>query len=57
MFETGSGNYAISVIDVQNVDQSLSEELTSNLANTQAPQQYWDVQRYGTPTGLLEIMK
>ena len=57
MFESGSGNYVAAAMDLQNVHQSITEELTSNLTNTQAPQQYWDVGRYGTPTGLLEIMK
>ena len=57
MFETGSGNYVITVMDLQNVHQSVTEEMIANFANTDAPRQYWNVGRYGTPTGLLEIMK
>jgi hypothetical protein len=57
LFESGSGNYVGETIDLQNIHQSITEELTSNLTNTQAPQEYWSVQRYGSPTGLLEIMK
>ena len=59
MFETGSGNYMIPVIDLQNVHQSITEELNghSNLANTQVEPALWSVSRYASPTGLLEIMK
>jgi hypothetical protein len=57
LFESGSGNYVAVAMDLQNIHQSISEELTSNLTNTQAPQEYWNVKRYGSPTGLLEILK
>ncbi len=57
VFETGSGNYVITVMDLQNSHQSVTEEMTANFANKDAPKEYWNVERYGSPTGLLEIMK
>jgi len=59
MFETGSGNHVIAVIDLQNAHQSLTEELNdhSNLTNTEMDPPFWSVARYASPTGLLEIMK
>jgi Protein of unknown function (DUF1329) len=58
MFETGSGNYLIAVIDLQNVHQSLSDELNgTNYTNTEVEPALWSVSRYSSPTGLLEIMK
>jgi hypothetical protein len=43
MYETGSGNYISTVIDLQNVHQ--------------VEPALWSVARYASPTGLLEIMK
>jgi hypothetical protein len=58
MFETGSGNYMISIIDYQNVHQSLTDEDNgTNYANTDVEPALWSVSRYSSPTGLLEIMK
>ena len=59
LYETGSGNYVSQVIDLQNEHASISEELNdpSSLANTDVDPAYWSVSRYGSPTGLLEIMK
>jgi hypothetical protein len=58
MFETGSGNYIIPIIDFQNVHQSYSESADSNnLVNTDVEPALWSVARYASPTGLLEIMK
>jgi hypothetical protein len=59
MYETGSGNYVFPVIDLQNQHMSVTEELNdhSSLANTDVDPAMWNVARYGSPTGLLEIMK
>jgi uncharacterized protein DUF1329 len=58
MFETGSGNYTILVLDIQNVHQTVSEILNgANNVNTQVAPPYWSVERYASPTGLIEIMK
>jgi len=58
MFETGTGNYIIPIIDFQNVHTSYSEETNgSNYANTEVDPALWSVSRYASPTGLLEIMK
>jgi len=58
MFETGSGNYIIPGLDFQNVHQSLSESTdANNLVNTQVEPDLWSVERYASPSGLLEIMK
>jgi Protein of unknown function (DUF1329) len=58
MFETGSGNYVSSVMDLQNVHLSAGDELNgTNYANTDVDPALWSVARYGSPTGLLEIMK
>jgi hypothetical protein len=59
MYETGSGNYVINTIDLQNVHTTVAEELNdhSSLANTDVEPALWSVARYGSPTGLLEIMK
>ena len=59
VFETGSGNYQANVYDLQNVHQSVTEELNdhSNLTNTEVDPALWSVGRYASPTGLLEIMK
>ena len=58
MFETGSGNYIIPILDYQNVHQTYSESAdANNLANTQVEPPLWSVERYASPSGLLEIMK
>jgi hypothetical protein len=59
MYETGSGNYVSNVIDLQNQHMSVADELNdhSSLANTDVDPALWSVARYGSPTGLLEIMK
>ncbi len=58
IFETGSGNYIIPIIDYQNVHQTYSESAdANNLANTQVEPPLWSVARYASPSGLLEIMK
>jgi hypothetical protein len=58
MFETGSGNYMISIIDYQNVHQSLTDEDNgTNYTNTEVEPALWSVSRYSSPSGLLEIMK
>jgi hypothetical protein len=58
MFETGSGNYLIAIIDYQNVHQSFTEETNgTNFTNTEVEPALWSVGRYASPTGLLEIMK
>jgi Protein of unknown function (DUF1329) len=59
MYETGSGNYVTNVIDLQNQHMSVGDELNdhSSLANTDVDPALWSVARYGSPTGLLEIMK
>jgi hypothetical protein len=65
MFDTGSGNYISSVLDLQNVHQSISELMNDggypgtngNLTNTEVEPPLWSVGRYASPTGLLEIMK
>jgi Protein of unknown function (DUF1329) len=57
LFESGSSQRVVNVIDLQNIHQSFSDDTTPTLVNTDAPNEYWDVARYGSPTGLLEIMK
>jgi Protein of unknown function (DUF1329) len=59
MYETGSGNYVADVVDLQNQHMTVAEELNdhSSLANTDVDPALWSVARYGSPTGLLEIMK
>jgi len=58
LFETGSGNYIAETIDVQNVHHSLTDETNgTNFANTDVDKTLWSVSRYGSPSGLLEIMK
>jgi len=65
MFDTGSGNYMFTILDLQNVHQSVTEESndggypgsSGNLANTQVEPPLWSASRYASPTGLLEIMK
>jgi hypothetical protein len=58
MFETGSANYVIAVIDFQNVHQSLSQEPKGiNYTNAEVEPALWSVARYVAPTGLLKIMK
>jgi hypothetical protein len=57
-FETGSGNYVISILDLQGQHQSVTEELNgTNYANKDVDPALWSVARYSSPTGLLEIMK
>ena len=55
--QTGTGNWAFIAIDLQNVHQSVTSELIANLANTDVAPDLWSVERYASPTGLLEIMK
>ena len=59
MYESGSASYLFWALDLQNVHQSITEELNdhSSLANTDVDPALWSVARYATPTGLLEIMK
>ena len=57
LYETGSANRISLTLDLENTHQTISEGMSENFVNTQAPQEYWDVSRYGTPTGLLEILK
>jgi len=64
-FETGSGNQVYTILDLQNVHQTISEETNDggvpgtngNLANTDVEPALWSATRYASPTGLLEIMK
>jgi uncharacterized protein DUF1329 len=58
VFESGSGNYMSNVIDLQNSHMSVADETNgTNLTNTEVEPALWSVARYGSPTGLLEIMK
>jgi hypothetical protein len=65
MFDTGSGNYIIDVMDLQNVHQTVGDETNDggipgtngDLTNTQVEAPLWSAGRYASPTGLLEIMK
>jgi Protein of unknown function (DUF1329) len=57
MFDTGNGDIVNSILDLQNVHQTLSDQTTPYYSNTQVPPAYWSVERYGSPSGLLEIMK
>jgi hypothetical protein len=58
VFESGSGNYITNVSDLQNSHMSVGDETNgTNLTNTEVEPALWSVARYGSPTGLLEIMK
>ena len=57
VFETGTGNWAFIAMDLQSVHLSITSELIANLANTDVDPPLWNVERYASPTGLLEIMK
>jgi uncharacterized protein DUF1329 len=65
MFDTGSGNAILPVLDLQNVHQSITEETndggvpgtSGDLVNTDVERSLWSATRYASPTGLLEIMK
>jgi hypothetical protein len=56
MYETGTGNWEYSISDLQNVHQTVADELYSNTANTDVAPDLWSVSRYASPTGLLEVM-
>jgi len=58
LIESGSGNYVLTVLDLQNVHLTYSESANgNNYVDTQADPALWSVARYASPTGLLEIMK
>jgi hypothetical protein len=56
LYETGATDYLANVTDLQNTHYTISDTFNGQ-SNTNAPEAYWDVARYGSPTGLLEIMK
>ena len=56
LYETGAANIWLTIVDLQNRHYTVSEQFNGQ-ANTDAPKEYWDVVRYASPTGLLEIMK
>jgi uncharacterized protein DUF1329 len=65
LFETGSGNSILPILDLQNVHQTIVDETNDggvpgtggDLTNTQVEAPLWSAARYASPTGLLEIMK
>ena len=48
--------YMANIMDLQNIHYTFSDTFNGQ-SNTDAPKEYWDVVRYASPTGLLEIMK
>jgi Protein of unknown function (DUF1329) len=56
VYETGATEYGANIVDLQNIHMTFVDTFNGS-ANTDAPKEYWDVARYGSPTGLLEIMK
>jgi Protein of unknown function (DUF1329) len=56
LYETGAADYMSNYIDLQNQHYTTTDQFNGQ-ANTDAPKEYWDVSRYGSPTGLLKIMK
>ena len=56
LYESGATHFMSNVLDLQNIHTSIAGVFNGE-ANTDAPEAWWDVVRYASPTGLLEIMK
>jgi hypothetical protein len=57
MFDTGNGDLMNSILDLQNVHQTLTDQTTPDYCNMQVAPAYRSVERYASPSGLLEIMQ
>jgi Protein of unknown function (DUF1329) len=56
LYETGTADYLVNILDLQNIHYTMSDTFNGE-SNTHVPKAWWDVARYASPTGLLEIMK